>query len=30
MRVQEGHEFGAERLDLGVKGQLHATPRNGS
>jgi hypothetical protein len=24
--VKELHEFGAERLDVGVKGQLHSTP----
>ena len=26
MRIKEGHEFGAERLYVGVKGQLHSTP----
>jgi hypothetical protein len=26
MVVKEGHEFSAERLDVGVKGQLHGSP----
>jgi hypothetical protein len=25
--LQECHEFGAEPLDVGIKGQLHGTPR---
>ena len=26
MGVKEGHEFSAERLDIGVNGRLHSTP----